>query len=100
MLGNDRRPRNQPLKACTPGGGRYCFYVLTTADLKGLTKIEKLRLMEALWSDFSDQDSCINSPSWHHEELKDSKRLHGEGRASFSDWGEAKERIQAAVNRR
>jgi len=71
--------------------------VLKDADLKALTKIEKLRLLEALWSDLTEDDSQINSPHWHHEELQKSKRLHEEGKAVFSDWGDAKERMRSVI---
>ena len=40
----------------------------------------------------------IASPQWHQDALHEAERLHAEGRATFSDWSEAKDRIRAAVS--
>ena len=74
--------------------------MIAQVDVKALTKLEKLRLIEELWSDLSDDDSKIASPQWHQEALDGSKRLHEEGKATFSNWSEAKERIRAAISDR
>ncbi|MFZ4598214.1 MAG: addiction module protein [Terrimicrobiaceae bacterium] len=67
-------------------------------EVKMLSKIEKLRLIETLWADLSADESCIASPPWHRDALHESERLHAEGLATFSDWSEAKVRIRAAVS--
>ncbi|MFA7343951.1 MAG: addiction module protein [Terrimicrobiaceae bacterium] len=69
-------------------------------DVKALSKVEKLRLIETLWADLTGDASEITSPPWHQEALRETERLHAEGKASFSDWSEAKERIRAAVSGR
>lgn len=72
--------------------------MLAELDVKTLSKAEKLRLFEALWADLSVED--IASPQWHQDALHEAERLHAEGKATFSDWSEAKERIRAAVSAR
>jgi hypothetical protein len=74
--------------------------MIAELDVKTLSKVEKLRLLEALWADLSGEGSEIASPPWHQEALQEATRLHAEGKASFSDWAEAKERIRAAVSAR
>jgi hypothetical protein len=66
--------------------------------VKTLSKVEKLRLIETLWADLSAED--IASPRCHQDALLETERLHAEGKAMFSDWSEAKERIRAAVSAR
>ena len=72
--------------------------MIAELDVKTLSKVEKLRLMEALWADLSVEDADITSPQWHQDALHEAERLHAEGRATFSDWSEAKDRIRAAVS--
>ena len=74
--------------------------MIAELDVKALSKVEKLRLIETLWADLSGESSEIASPPWHQEALQEAERLHAEGKASFSDWSEAKERIRAAVSAR
>ncbi len=66
-------------------------------EVKRLSKPEKLRLIEALWADLSSDDSDVASPPWHQDALREAERLHAEGKAIFSDWSDAKERIRLAV---
>lgn len=72
--------------------------MIAEVDLRSLSKIEKLRLIETLWADLSMEDAAIASPQWHQDALHEAERLHAGGKATFSDWGEAKERIRAAVS--
>lgn len=50
--------------------------------------------MEALWTDLSKDDDRFQSPAWHAEALLEAKRAMKNGKAKFSDWQEAKERIR------
>ena len=72
--------------------------MIAEVDVRSLSKIEKLRLIETLWADLSMEDAAIASPQWHQDALHEAERLHAEGKATFSDWSEAKERIRAAVS--
>jgi hypothetical protein len=60
-----------------------------------MTVAEKLRAMEAIWDDLCQQGAVIPSPPWHGEVLAERDRLIGEGKASFSDWDEARARVTA-----
>ncbi len=56
----------------------------------GLPQLEKLRLMEALWTDLSDKSDSIESPRWHEAALKETESRLSDGRETVVDWSEAK----------
>ncbi len=56
----------------------------------GLPRLEKLRLMEALWSDLSHNADSIESPQWHEAALKETESRLAQGRETVVDWAEAK----------
>jgi hypothetical protein len=62
--------------------------------LKKMSRDEKLRAMEALWADLSQDEGRFESPAWHARALRDAERAVNNGKAKFSDWGEAKKRIR------
>jgi putative addiction module component (TIGR02574 family) len=66
--------------------------------LSKLTFAQKLALMEALWDDLAGHEKTLKSPDWHEEVLKDREKAIAAGKASFSDWEEAKERIRRNVS--
>ena len=67
----------------------------TTLPLNEMTVAEKLRVMEAIWGDLCHRGEAIPSPAWHGEVLAERERLVAEGKASFSDWEQARARIAA-----
>jgi hypothetical protein len=64
-------------------------------DLKQLTTLEKLRLMEALWQELSDGE--IDSPKWHGKVLAERDRLIASGEDSFVDWEVANRQLREAL---
>jgi hypothetical protein len=65
-----------------------------TLPLKKMTRDEKLRTMEAIWSDLSQDEAKVKSPAWHADALQHAERSVKAGKAKFSDWDEAKQRIR------
>lgn len=61
-------------------------------DIQQMSTSEKLRLMEALWSDLSKEE--IPSPSWHEEVLAERDRLISSGEEKFVDWETAKRQLR------
>jgi len=97
------RIKDQGLRLARPCLGEwseYTEFVFAGLDVKTLSKVEKLRLIEALWADLAMDDASIASPRWHQDALHEAERLHSEGKATFSDWSVAKERIRADVSAR
>ncbi len=62
--------------------------------LKKMSRVEKLQAMEAIWVDLSQDEGRFESPAWHREALGEAQRAVAAGKARFSDWAEAKERVR------
>jgi hypothetical protein len=60
----------------------------------GLPRLEKLRLMEALWADLNDSADEIDSPSWHQAALKETEQRLAEGHEIVMDWADAKKQLR------
>ncbi|AJP48242.1 hypothetical protein PG1C_06780 [Rugosibacter aromaticivorans] len=58
--------------------------------IEHLTRVEKLRMMEALWDDLSREDSSLQSPAWHGDALHEAEAALAAGEARFIDWDQAK----------
>jgi putative addiction module component (TIGR02574 family) len=62
--------------------------------LSNLTLAQKLDLMEAIWDDLAMHDETLQSPHWHEQVLKDREEALTAGKATVSDWEEAKDRMR------
>jgi hypothetical protein len=67
----------------------------SSLPLNEMTIAEKLSAMEAIWDDLCHRPGAIPSPAWHGEVLAEREKLVSEGKASFCDWEEARDRIAA-----
>jgi hypothetical protein len=56
----------------------------------GLPRSEKLRLMEALWTDLSLIEEGLDSPGWHGAALRETDARVSAGEEQQMDWDEAK----------
>jgi hypothetical protein len=65
-----------------------------TLALKKMSRADKLRTMEAIWSDLAGNETRFTSPAWHGAALLETQRLVKAGKAKFSDWDEAKARMR------
>lgn len=59
-----------------------------------MSRDEKLRAMEAIWADLSQDEKQFESPAWHEQALRETEQLVKTGAAKFSDWEEAKKRLR------
>ncbi|MFH1113071.1 MAG: addiction module protein [Pseudomonadota bacterium] len=66
--------------------------------LSELTLAQKLDLMEALWSDPAKHEADLGSPGWHEQILRDREEALSAGKATVSDWEDAKGRIRGKVS--
>ena len=57
-----------------------------TLALKGMSREDKLRAMEALWAHLSGDDAQFDSPAWHADALRQATQLVRAGKAKFSSW--------------
>lgn len=59
-----------------------------------LPRDEKLRLMEALWTDLSHLDEQLDSPSWHEVALRETEQRIAAGQEVKLDWDDAKRQMR------
>ena len=67
-------------------------------SLSQFSFVQKLNLMEALWADLSRDERKLKSPAWHETVLKDREEAFMAGKATVSDWEQAKKRIKKKVS--
>lgn len=67
--------------------------------LKKMSRDEKLRAMEALWTDLSQDENRFDSPVWHEKALREAERMVKTRKSQFSNWEEAKKRIRRKAAR-
>jgi hypothetical protein len=58
-----------------------------------MPRAEKIRLMEALWTDLSGSEEEFESPPWHDAALKETGSRLKQGRESLVDWIDVKHRL-------
>lgn len=56
---------------------------MNTIEIKKMSIIERLQVMEALWDSLLYEESEIESPEWHRDILEDRKRKMKNGKAEF-----------------
>ena len=64
------------------------------AELKDLTKKEKLMVIEALWEDLSQEDGDIESPDWHEVSLSETRKHLQSGTEKILNWVFAKKELR------
>ena len=67
---------------------------MTILAVEKMTLPEKLSAMEQLWDNLCHQAEPMQSPEWHREILRVREEQAEYDSSKFSDWSEAKKRIQ------
>ena len=62
--------------------------------LDQMTREEKLRIMEELWTDLSRHESQFESPAWHGDVLRERAEAVKSGKETFLDWEEVKKQLR------
>jgi Putative addiction module component len=70
----------------------------TPLALDEMTIEEKLRAMEALWSDLCQNQNALPVHQWQKDILDDREQLVEGGKAQFLDWEEAKKQIAKEIS--
>jgi hypothetical protein len=68
-----------------------------TVDLQQMSVPEKLRLMEDLWRDLSQNESNVAAPLWHGEVLAEREKRLATGQDKLLDWETAKQELRAKL---
>ncbi len=64
-----------------------------TIEIKHLSRVEKLRIMEAIWEDLSSAEEPVESPDWHNKSLQKTEQQFNAGNEGIVDWQEAKKML-------
>ena len=59
-------------------------------DIKKMSRVEKLDLLECLWADLSYNESELESPAWHGNALREGCERRARNEEPVLDWDEAK----------
>jgi len=62
-----------------------------------MTNSDKIAVMEKIWDDLCRDPESFPSPSWHKEILEGREKEVNEGKAKFTSFDRAKERIRDQV---
>ena len=95
-----------PLKCVRPfdlAGGPLILQIVAmavTLPIERMSREDKLRAMEALWEDLSQDETRFESHAWHAVALRETERLVRAGKAEFSNWQAARSRIRRKAARR
>jgi putative addiction module component (TIGR02574 family) len=65
--------------------------------LDKMTSLDKIAMIEKIWDDLCRDPESISSPTWHKDVLEARENEINEGRASFTSFDRAKERIRDKV---
>lgn len=87
------------LRGCDRDRWAYGRFMPVALPLHKMSREEKLRAMEALWTDLSQDEKRFESPPWHKDALRAAEDALEAGKTQFSDWAEAKKRIRRKATR-
>ena len=62
----------------------------STIQIEQMSREEKLRTMEAIWSDLSNSEAELESPAWHETVLKETEARLAANQEKIIDWNTAK----------
>jgi putative addiction module component (TIGR02574 family) len=65
--------------------------------LDKMTRSDKIAVMEKLWEDLCRDPESIPSPTWHKDVLEAREKEINEGKAKFTSFDRAKERIRDQI---
>jgi len=67
---------------------------MSLPDIQQLPREEKLRLMELLWDDLSQDEARLESPAWHETALVETQQRLANGQEQVLDWEQAKAELR------
>ena len=67
---------------------------MSIAELRKLPSTEKLKIIEALWSDLAGDEESFVSPPWHEDALRETASKFTEGSIQSFAWEEAKKKLR------
>ena len=72
--------------------------MIDTDQIAQMSREEKLKVMEAIWTDLSLTDTDVKSPAWHEDVLNETNARLAAGQEHVMDWDEAKQKLRKRVD--
>jgi len=85
-----RRKSKTEEESLAPSPSQVTISAMSIAELRKLPAVEKLKIIEALWSDRAANEEAFAIPAWHEEELRKTEADFAAGRIEVLDWQDAK----------
>jgi hypothetical protein len=67
---------------------------MSALEIQQMPRAEKLKLMEILWADLSQDEAELESPAWHADALRETAERRARGEEAPMDWDEAKTKLR------
>lgn len=67
---------------------------MSIAELRKLSSVEKMKIIEMLWADVAADEAAFESPAWHEEELRKTEADFAAGKVEVLDWEDAKRELR------
>jgi hypothetical protein len=67
---------------------------MSVLEIQQMPRLEKLRLMEALWTELSRDEADVESPAWHGDALRETSERLARGDEKILDWEQAKAELR------
>ncbi len=71
--------------------------MLTIEEIARMSREEKIRVMEAIWTDLSQNAAEVESPAWHKDALEETRARVESGEEKPVGWERAKAIIRENV---
>ena len=65
--------------------------------LDKMTSLDKIAVIEKLWDDLCRDPEAVPSPTWHKDVLEAREKEINQGRAKFTSFDRAKEKIRDQI---
>jgi len=65
-----------------------------TIKIAHLSRAEKLRVMEAIWEDLTQEKESLESPDWHNNALRETEHRLSTGQEQIVEWHQAKSELR------
>lgn len=77
-------------------GGQSVTFIcmLSSFQLRKLSRAQKLKAMEDLWDDLTHEEGRFKSPSWHADALTTTEAAIKAGKVKFTNWEKAKSKLR------
>ncbi len=63
-------------------------------SIQELPRTEKVKVMEFIWKELTNEDKDFESPNWHKTELEKTEKRMTDGEEEILDWTDAKQRLR------